>query len=479
MFNSKLLLLLRSFSYKELKKLEKFVSSPYFNENEEVITLFHYIREQFDFSLVDPAEGKAELLTKEAAFNALFPGESYRDLRVRHLMSALNKLAKRFLAIRNFEDSPVLPHLHLLRELRTQTPGKVYELSMKEALQSLAQQPVHNDEFYYHRFLLESERNLYLQQQNVRSLDSNIQLAVDSLDLSYLITKPKSACAILNNQKVLDLENRILLLDEIRRHIDQTDYSAVPAILIYGLILRTLTEPEEESHFKGLIQALDENADQFSKAEAREMYTFAQNYCIRKINQGLVDYLESLFAIYENLLDREIILEAGLLSPWDYKNILVVALRLSRFEWAEHFVRKYKNYIPEDFRENAYTYNLAKLHFYKKEYSEVLKLLQQVEYEDVFYNLDSKVMLLKTYYDLEEIEALYSLMDSFRLFLRRNKLITESHKRNYLNLIRFVKQLSRIRPGETKKLKQIKDKIEATEQIADVNWLMEQVEKLS
>lgn len=475
MHKSKLVQLLLTLSYKEMKKLDQFVDSSYFNENEEVTQLFRYLRTQ----IMPNAPLDADALAKENVFTHLFPGEAYKDLRIRHLMSALNKLTKRFLSIRNFEANPVQPHLNLLRELREKSPGKVYELSLKEAGRALERHPMRNDEYYYQKFLIETERTLYLQKQKIRTLDSNIQLAVDSLDLSYLITKLKSACTILNNQNVVDLENRILLLEEIRRHILETDYSSVPAILIYGRILDTLIDPENETHFASLIHALDKNATRFSKQEGREMYTFAQNYCIRQINKGATSYLKELFSIYKNLLSREIILENGLLSPWDYKNISVVALRLSEFDWAEHFIRRYSAHIPPEFRENAYTYNLAKLHFYKKEYSEVLKLLQQVEYEDVFYNLDSKVMLLKTYYDLEEIEALYSLIDSFRLFLRRNKLITESHRRNYLNLTRFVKQLTRLRPGDQNKLSQIRQKIQSTEQIADVNWLMEQLEKLS
>ena len=95
MYTSKLIQLLRTLSYKEMKRLGKFVESPFFNENEEVVQLFSYIRSHLG------EEAEKEALSKERVFAALFPTEPFKDLRIRHLMSALNKLTKRFLSIRN------------------------------------------------------------------------------------------------------------------------------------------------------------------------------------------------------------------------------------------------------------------------------------------------------------------------------------------------------------------------------------------
>ena len=97
-------------------------------------------------------------------------------------------------------------------------------------------------------------------------------------------------------------------------------------------------------------------------------------------------------------LDMDLLLEKGIMSPWNYKNITAVGLRLEEFGWVQDFLLKFKPHLAPAHRDNAYKYNLAKLHFAKKDYDKVLELLREVEYDDIFYSLDSRSMLLKTYY---------------------------------------------------------------------------------
>jgi len=175
-------------------------------------------------------------------------------------------------------------------------------------------------------------------------------------------------------------------------------------------------------------------------------------------------------------LSNNILIEKGQLSPWNYKNIVTVGLRLNKFEWVQHFIDEYKSFINSDFRESAYKYNIARYHYYKKEYSEVLRLIQQIEFEDVFYNLDSRTMILKIYYEEDEIEALMSFLDSFRIFLLRNKQISSYHKKNYLNLVRFTKRLINIIPGDIVKIEKLRKELVGTSNITESAWLLQQIE---
>ncbi|MCH8331577.1 MAG: hypothetical protein IH946_09410, partial [Bacteroidetes bacterium] len=281
-----------------------------------------------------------------------------------------------------------------------------------------------------------------------------------------------------NVRNVVAAEHEVFLMAEIMQIMKGHPFDDVPAIAIYYCILMTLTEPEKQSHFHELTTLLKEHASKFRDDEAREMYVYAQNYCLRKINTGETDYLSELFALYKNSLKDEFILEERKLSPWSYKNIVATALRLNEFDWVKNFITVYRTKLDPKFRDNAFNYNLARFYFYQQNYNKVLDLLQKVEFNDVFYSLDSRSMMLKTYYELEAIDSLYSLIDSFRLYLWRNKLISEGHRHNYLNLIRFVRRLTKVFPGDDKKLLQIETDIEQTKQIADKNWLLEKLKSL-
>jgi len=129
--------------------------------------------------------------------------------------------------------------------------------------------------------------------------------------------------------------------------------------------------------------------------------------------------------------------------------------------------------------QNAYTFNLAKLYFYQKKYDQVLPLLQNVEYTDIFYQLDSKTTLIKVYYELGSYLPLMSLKESFAIMLRRKKLISEQNRINYMNFIRFTMKLFRADVKDQIKLNSLKKAIADSTNVADKGWLLEKVTELT
>ena len=79
---------------------------------------------------------------------------------------------------------------------------------------------------------------------------------------------------------------------------------------------------------------------------------------------------------------------------------------------------------------------------------------------------------------MEEIEPLYSLFESFRVYLNRNKSLPESKKRRYKNLIKFTKKLTRINPGNKELLNKLRKEIEQTKDIVSIGWLKEKLSDL-
>jgi hypothetical protein len=144
----------------------------------------------------------------------------------------------------------------------------------------------------------------------------------------------------------------------------------------------------------------------------------------------------------------------------------------------ESFIDGYHHQIDEQYRENAVSFNLANLYFYQRKFDDLLKLLQSVEYEDPSYSRNSKIMLLLTYYELEEIESLTSLLSSFELYLRRNRAMPENRKTPYLNLIKSLRSLTRIPNTESAALLKLRKRIESTESIVNKEWLLEKIDEL-
>ena len=264
------------------------------------------------------------------------------------------------------------------------------------------------------------------------------------------------------------------------------EFQDVSAILIYYQAFLTLTDSSNESHYMKLKELLSENIHVFSKSEAKQMYDYAQNYCIKKINSGNTNYSIELFNLYKLLLEKKVIFEGKYITPSSYKNIVSLGLRLKEFHWTKKFIEDYKEKIAFEFRNNAYIYNLASFYYSTEEYGKALKLIQKVEFTDIFYHLGSKSMLLKIFYELDETEPFYSLVDTFIMYLKRNKLISDYQFEVHHNLIKFSKKTFdlKLRLTQNKKsvnkkaLEILKEKINSTPKITNLQWLNEKVEGL-
>ncbi|MEM6726476.1 MAG: hypothetical protein AAF598_20715 [Bacteroidota bacterium] len=353
-----------------------------------------------------------------------------------------------------------------------------YEQERRKLHQYFEKQGFRNNNFFLQAFEAEVEQEAFLLKQYKRSLKTNLAEKDYYLDCFFLSTKLKHYCNALNYQNVLNVEIPIGLIDQLLDSIKGSKYLDEPAILAYYLIMLTLQEPDQEQHFHKLRQALQEHASKFPKQELRDLYIFAQNYCIRKINLGQQEYLRELFDLYQIMLATRIILADNELPPTVYKNVITLGLRLEEFDRTESFIRDYDQFLPEDHRADAMAYNLAKLHFHRQDYDQVIQSLRDLEYRDVYYAVDGRWLLAKTYYETDEFGPLDNLLDSFRLFLMRQKVISHANKTQYLKQVRYLKMLSKTLPNDQNRLLNIREKIQITSSQAEKNWFLEKINDL-
>jgi len=471
MQSSKLIEVLRTLSPKQLRKLEDFIASPFFNKNEDAVKLFAAIRKH------EPSFTHKNL-EKETLYKIAFPKEKFDEKKLGYLMSDIQKLIDRFVAYGKFIEHPVQHDYYLLNGLIDLNLEKHFNKAMKDAQQVQKENPCREADYFYNEFLLESVNNVFFDKQRKHVHDESLQKAIDNLDLYYLAQKLKYSCELFNRKNIVAAKYELRLLDEILVYVKGRDFGNAPAIAIYYEILMALRESENETHFKKLKELLDSHSGKFPLLEARDMYAYAQNYCIKQINSGNQEYLQELFGLYRTTLDRKIVFDGKYISPWTYKNIAGVAMRVEEYEWVEKFIHEYKEHVSPELRENAFAFNLASFYFNKGKFDKALELLRNVEFTDIVYSLDSKAMLLRIYYELKETDPLWSLLEAFQVYLRRNKLVSENQKVIYQNLIHFVKEASRICKGDKEAAMKLKEKIEKTKQIAYLQWLKKKTDEL-
>ena len=472
MINTKVYAILAYMSKLEQNKFLKFVGSPYFNKSEELLSLSGALFEHIN-------SGSDKDMEKEQLWKKMVPRKAYDDVRFRKYCSDLLKLAEDFFVLEMLDNNPLHKATYLMEAVGKKKMQRLFNSSMRAARRYSDQQHHQSADYYYFQYNIEKNYYNLTDSDSKRTEKTNIEDIILNLDYFYLAEKLRLLCSVISRQKMVTHEYKLLFKDEIVQYISQHNFDQIPAIAIYYQIYLTQTESENENHYFKLKKYLKDFGMLFPLSEVNEMYSYAMNYCIQSFNKGKKHFLKELFDIYVDLIEKGIIFsEEGELSPWHFKNIILTALELGHYDWSENFVNTYQNQLPEDFRRNAVTYNLGQIYFYKKEYLKVIEQLRNVEYEDLSYNLGSKTMLIFTYYELDEIDPLYSLFESFRVYLNRHKDIAPLRRKQYMNLIKFTKKLTKVRPGDRKSVEKIQAEMESTDGIVGQKWLREKMAEL-
>ncbi len=475
MENTKLYNILEYFDKYEHNRLYKYLNSPYFNKHEAIINLYELLRKNLFSKLPKP-------LDKEKLWKKIYKDQPYDDVKFRKLVSDLLKLVEGFLAQEVYQENPLHQATYLLEAVKRKKMEKLYNTAITAANRLSTKQNFRTASYYFYRYQI--EKSFYDLKQGIsfkRDERGNLEEIINNLDWFYLAEKLKYYCDIQSQKTVVSHEYKLLFIDEIIEHLKKfhNAYEGIPLISLYYHIYLTQVETENEDHYFTLKSLIEQHIEELPKEDANYIYNYALNYSIRKVNQGKRKFLREYYDTFQQSLDNELIFETGgVLSPWHFRNSIFSALRLEEYDWVENFINQYGEKLPEGMRENAISFNLSMLYFYQKKYDKVIELLREVEYDDYSYNLVSKSMLIATYYEIDEYDPLDSLLESFRAYLNRHKNLPQSRRDLYMNLIKFTKKLSRIRPGDKEELKKLKAEIDNTKGIASEKWLREKIAEL-
>lgn len=471
MQNNKLVTLLRSFSKTELTQFKKYLESPFFNENKNLIALYRYLQKNVLKPTVDIS------IDKSAIWTFLFKNKPYKDVQMRRLFSDLNQFVNGFLAYQQYQKSPALSSVFLMNALQYSELDKQFEGAFRLANLQQEKSGKRNTDFHFHQFLIEKSYHEHIEFKGLKSLTfEHLESADYQLDCFYITQKLKHYCDVLGYESFLSEKVDIYFFQGFLSEVETSKFLIEPAVKAYKLVSQMLFQPEKEVYFFELKAFLLKEKKAFEKEELTILYTHLINYCIhKKINVGKPAFYKNLFEIYKDTLDYEIIFINNEIAFNHYKNIITIGLHIKEFEWVEEFIQIYTPKLPKLHQENALTYNLAQVYFSKKDYPKVIEQLREVEYKNLIYALGGKLMLLKTYYELDEIAALDSLIDSFRIYLRRNRTISKDVRQQYMNVLKFVKKLSGLAPYDKAGLEKVTKEIHECKALADKNWILEKV----
>jgi len=452
--------LVNSLNLNEKAAFEKYLESPFFNVGQVAAGLYQAV-----------VAGKKGF--RQEYFNALFPGKRYDDKQYRYIASELNRHLEKFMMLKNLQKDPLITDLITAGALADRDLKKSYHMIHRDIT---AKQTIRDETWFMRQYEHGIQDLRYTIRDAERKAAPDYHTVIRHLDTFYLLAKLRLACESINMANILQSSVDIGMYEKILELADGPQFAETPLLLLYARIYTILTDSKNETAFNEAGTLLREHSEQIKPAEMVNLYQYLKNFCVRQVNSGNTAYVRILFNLYNDMLQNKPMMRHDYLSQWEFKNMVTISLRLGEHDWCEKFLNRYiTNLRPED-RKNALTYNTAYFSFMKGEYRQAVRKLQEVEMTDVFYQLDSRVVILKCYYELNDNDAFFYSASAFRLFLMRNKSISAFQQTIYRNLIKYITGIERARFNRAK-LQKIRQKIETEKNVADVAWLMNKIDE--
>ena len=480
MQSTNLISLLKILTTRERTRFGQYIQSPFFNRHEKLIALYDWLQ-QFA-----PGYDQKEL-NRKAAWNAMYTNKPYDELRLNNFTSNLTQLLYSFLAYLQYEQEPLQERLYLFEELLNRQQEKQLSANAKRARQLL--DTMEGRSYGYHLWAsrLEEQMDKMELHKQQRRYTRHLQQENDELDLYYWINKLRIACDMSSRQAIFKAGYQPTFITFIREQNEAYGvFQDAAPIRVYLTTLAMLEERENSQHFFELKELLKEHTNAFPKDELSILYHYALNYCISRINSGEDNYYQQVLSLYQSMLENGLLILHGHLSQFAYKNIATTGIRLKAYDWTESFLNDYKKYLLPEEQENAIAYNSAALWYAKGDYKKALHFLQNVEFTDTSYHLGVKIIQLKSYYELQETEAFYSLLEAFKKYILRKSSLSDYRRKANTYFLQIARRLYQLRELKEvsftttfeKKRQALKKVIDEKEPLANKAWLLEVWERM-
>jgi len=486
--NSKLIKLLRTSDKKEQKRFGEYISSSFFNKNENVVFLWKLIKTCLPDFEQTPTEKELLDILYAGKHQAPEKWGAKEDTQLRVLMNRLTGLFCDFLLYQRKETEEVRNQRLLADEFMERKLYKMIPPVLKTANKILTKRPYRDCEYYYDEYLIrEAEFYNNIINRN-RAIDSNSNRVIESFSNYTLSNLMLYYASYANSLQLVNISDDFLSIDNLIKHIESNQKTNSEIVIIYyHVYMMILMNEKTDKHYNQLKSILVSFGQYLSIGEMNFIYSFVINYCVRKMAKGEEEFRSELYSVYKHTIPLGVWDTARAFSPHHYIGHFRNMLHLQKYEEAIEFQEEYQSKLQTKYIPDIPNLGYAFYYFHLGEYDTSQEYLNQVvDREDFIYKFYCKCLLIKIYYEKKEWSVIESALEALRFYLlpKRSKEISEQIRGRQKLFLNICKKILRQRnnaeynQASLNILEKIKKEIKEAKSLSERAWLLEKTEEL-
>ncbi len=478
MVNTKLIRILKAMQESELKQLDKFIASPFFNESKNLIQFFSYLRK------LSP-NWEEEKLKKEKIWKKIFPKEPFNDTRFRQNVSQLFQLVEKFITQHlSFTKEQYFQNRIIFYSKRYLEKDAKDTLKEWEAFEALKTEQ--SEQFYQTQTAILFHKSLLYYNVMTHSPSENeyfLPHFFAANETHFILSELKWACVLLSNYQrkpEFQYEASPFIPIILKQVAEKEELRAIPAIHIHYLIYKMLLNEDDESIYEILSEYMEKYPQFLTGDEWGHFAVFLRNYCIRKSHNS-AKFRDKLQILHDKQLKNGLIFSFNQLPAPIFRNMVDIAIKTKNTAWLKEIILIYNDRFLAEMRAYLANYAYARIAFSEDKWKETLHFLNKLEKsEDLFAEINVRILYVKTYYELKEWDIVNNLLETFKVYLYRQEMLSEYNKNRYKNFIFSLHKVIRIEEyNPTKKSKISEEIMEILDnQLVEKDWLLAKIDSI-
>ncbi len=382
---------------KELDNLRKFINSEYHGIDKAAVAVFNVWDKtlQNDFATLD----------NKKVWQLAFPLKAYQDNQMRVYCSMLTDLIEQFLIQEELKKDTILQKQLLAKAFQARDKQQNFDKTNQELAILIKSQPLSAEKYLQSAILRDCifKDNRF---KNIAQSDTTLSEYLSNLDQFYIIQKLKIINAINDQKTVLKDETQIVLEDEIINIATQNTDNQLIAMY---LNLIELCKTNTIAQYEKVKNYFNEHKNNFVEDDKKSILQHLQNFLTRHHNQGNNWATRPLFELKIETLSKP-------LSETSFLNMVSIACMAGELDLGEKFVAENAAELQKN-QDIIVNIAYCNLYFYRFVQSKDESYLKKVEHcnsqiaslkKDLVYNLLLRVVLCKTYFELQKMDITYA-----------------------------------------------------------------------
>ncbi len=471
MQKSNFITLLQTLSPKEIKAFDRFLRASYPNQ-QKVLRLYSILRKQY------PRFDKEKIQQDPAVLDLLSSSNGDAGFRKKlgNAFSTLNGFLLEFLLLRRFKNNKSEFAIELLEIYKERKLDDLYFQKLEQMRSHKGAGFIADADTNYRLYEINRRLFYHTNSEKINTDDHFLSSAMSHLDECFVVSKLKLACEMQNRENLLQQSYHPEFVAETLAYCSQQPYPESHPARFYALILQLLQQGEEPV-FDRLKKNLLECGQSLNKEDQLIVLSYLLNFTSAQIKRGRTAYYREAFDLFDFGLRSRLLIADGFISATQFHNIVSIACKLKHYDWANEFIRGWKPYLKDSYRESVVGIADAYVFFATGNFDEAITRLVLIHFNNDYFSVRSRSILLQCYYEKYGRSGRELILDhckAFANFLDRNKTLHSGTIQGYRTLVEFVRQFVRKKVDPQKLMTQL----EKTPFVFFKPWIESKIEEM-